>query len=182
MCAFAHIETYAVVPPTLTLPLTSRSAATDRGVGEGTSFCVFQHRTCTFHLLMNFCLRCFVWAIAARQSRAIRCRSGAMNARRKDFTGCRAFWASAGLRVHSATCARPDRTLPDGSANPPGPWRSGIAVIDTGARTTRHNKRRQRRLRSRATRQPGGSFGDGTAQPCSDPGLPAEALRKDGRS
>ena len=108
-------------------------------------------------------------AIAARQSRAIRCRSGAINARRKDFTGCRAFWASAGLRVHSATCARPDRTLPDGSANPPGPWRSGIAVIDTGARTTRHNKRRQRRLRSRATRQPGGSCGDGTAQPCSDP-------------
>ena len=61
------------------------------------------------------------------------------------------------------------RTLPDGSANPPGPWRSGIAVHDTGTRTTRRNKQRQRSLRSKAIRQPGGSDGDGTAQPCSDP-------------
>ena len=58
------------------------------------------------------CRCCFDLAIAARQSRAIRCRSGAINARRKDFTGCRAFWAAAGLRVHSATCARPDSHFP----------------------------------------------------------------------
>jgi hypothetical protein len=73
--------------------------------------------------------------------------------REPDFTGCRAFFSLGGVRVHSATCRRTcERTLPDGSANPPGPLAIRHRCDRRRARTTPRNKQGRRSLRSKAIR------------------------------
>ena len=166
MCAVAHTRLFCRTPhPSLPLK------------GGGDFFLCVSTSDLHIPLLKNFRFRCacnFFWrSLHGRAASSVACRC-AKRARGRDFTGCRASFSLGGLRGHSATCRRTcERTLPNGSAHPPGPWRSGVAVLDAGARTTPRNKQGQRESAVDGDPPPGGSDGDDTAQPCSDPDLPA---------